>query len=69
MLFDSLFFVSIRLTKCPYKKQDNFDSPEERKSIVECLKTKPMEELMNTHPNFYDWRHLEQCQVWKKNTL
>ena len=21
-----------------------------------------MEELMNTHPNFYDWRHLEQCQ-------
>ena len=30
--------------------------------MVECLKTKPMEELMNTHPNFYDWRHLEQCQ-------
>ena len=21
-----------------------------------------MEELMNTHPNFYEWRHLEQCQ-------
>ncbi len=51
-----------RLTKCPYKKQDNFDTPEEKKKMVECLKSKTMEELMNTHPNFYEWRHLEQCQ-------
>ncbi len=21
-----------------------------------------METVMNTHPNFYEWRHLEQCQ-------
>ena len=54
--------VSFRLIKCPYRKNDNFDTLEERQALVECLKSKSMEELMNTHPNFYEWRHLEQCQ-------
>jgi len=30
--------------------------------LVECLRDKPMFELMNTHPNFYEWKHLEQTQ-------
>ena len=51
-----------RLTKCPHNKKDNNDEPETRKKMLECLKSKSMEDLMNTHPNFYDWRHLEQCQ-------
>jgi bile salt-stimulated lipase len=51
-----------RLTKCPHNKKDNMDDPDMKKSLVDCLKSKSMEELMNTHPNFYDWRHLEQCQ-------
>ena len=51
-----------RLTKCEYHKPDNKDTPEQKKKMVECLKSKSMEVLMNTHPNFYDWRHLEQCQ-------
>ncbi len=51
-----------RLLKCPFNKKDNFDDPDMRKAMVDCLKEKSMEELMNTHPNFYEWRHLEQCQ-------
>jgi len=51
-----------RLTKCDYNKPDNKDTPEQKKKMVECLRSKSMEDLMNTHPNFYDWRHLEQCQ-------
>ena len=51
-----------RLTKCDYHKPDNKDTPEQKKKMVECLRSKSMEDLMNTHPNFYDWRHLEQCQ-------
>ena len=55
-----------RLMKCEgFNKNDNNDTPETKQNMVECLKTKTMEELMNTHPNFYDWRHLEQCQVRK----
>ena len=30
--------------------------------LVECLRSKPMFDLMNTHPNFYQWKHLEQTQ-------
>jgi len=30
--------------------------------LIECLREKPMFELMNTHPNFYEWKHLEQSQ-------
>lgn len=30
--------------------------------LADCLKEKPMEELMNNHPNFYAWQHLEQNQ-------
>ena len=26
------------------------------------VREKPMESLMNTHPNFYDWKHLDQNQ-------
>jgi hypothetical protein len=26
------------------------------------VREKPMEALMNTHPNFYDWKHLDQNQ-------
>ena len=52
-----------RLTKCEhFNKEDNNDEPETKKKMVECLKSKSMEVLMNTHPNFYEWRHLEQCQ-------
>ncbi len=44
-----------RLLKCPGKD-------EETKAMVECFRSKDMETVMNTHPNFYEWRHLEQCQ-------
>jgi len=30
--------------------------------LVECLREQKMEDLMNNHPNFYNWQHLEQCQ-------
>lgn len=30
--------------------------------LAKCLREKPMDVLMNTHPNFYDWKHLEQNQ-------
>lgn len=51
-----------RLFKCPYNTKDNNDDPETKMKMLHCLKEKDMESLMNTHPNFYDWRHLEQCQ-------
>jgi len=51
-----------RLVKCPYRKKDNFDQQKDKMDTLNCLKTKTLQELMNTHPNFYDWRHLEQCQ-------
>ena len=31
-------------------------------TMVDCLKDLPMETLMNQHPNFYDWKHLEENQ-------
>ncbi len=51
-----------RLIKCPYNKHNNNDKPEELQAMMECLRSKEMEALMNTHPNFYEWRHLEQAQ-------
>jgi carboxylesterase type B len=38
------------------------DGTGDSKKMMECFRSKTMEELMNTHPNFYEWRHLEQCQ-------
>jgi carboxylesterase type B len=43
-----------KLLECP-KDADT-------KTMVECLRSKTAEQLMNTHPNFYQWRHLEQSQ-------
>jgi len=40
-------------------------SPEEQEDmarLVECVRSRPMFDLMNTHPNFYEWKHLEQSQ-------
>ena len=39
-----------RLVECPQN---------DKKELVDCLKKKSMEDLMNTHPNFYEWKHLE----------
>jgi len=33
-----------------------------REEMVQCLRDTPMDKLMNTHPNFYEWKHLEQNQ-------
>ena len=30
--------------------------------MVTCLRDTPMFQLMNTHPNFYAWKHLQQTQ-------
>ena len=35
---------------------------EEMDKMVACLKDTPMFQLMNTHPNFYAWKHLQQTQ-------
>jgi len=35
---------------------------DDMEKLVECLREKKMMELMNTHPNFYQWKHLEQTQ-------
>jgi len=35
---------------------------DDRAEMVECLRNIPMEKLMNTHPNFYQWKHLAQNQ-------
>eukprot|EP00090_Calanus_glacialis_P030307 TRINITY_DN4885_c0_g1_i1.p1 TRINITY_DN4885_c0_g1~~TRINITY_DN4885_c0_g1_i1.p1 ORF type:complete len:639 (+),score=148.83 TRINITY_DN4885_c0_g1_i1:104-2020(+) len=53
--------------KRPYEKAKKLaklvECPEDDKEkLVECLKEQPMEKLMNTHPNFYDWKHLEENQ-------
>ena len=42
-----------RLLECPY---DNATR------LLDCVREKPMFDLMNTHPNFYSWKHLEQTQ-------
>ena len=39
---------------------ENYDT--DMPKLVECLRSKPMFDLMNTHPNFYQWKHLEQTQ-------
>ncbi len=44
-----------RLLSCPNKD-------EETKAMVDCIRSKDMETVMNTSPNFYEWRHLEQSQ-------
>lgn len=35
---------------------------DDRQEMVECLRGLPMDQLMNTHPNFYAWKHLSQTQ-------
>jgi len=35
---------------------------DDREEMVKCLREKPMDALMNTHPNFYEWKHLSQNQ-------
>ena len=53
-----------RLLECPYTVLHD-GSPNgdiTTKALVECLRERDMEKLMNTHPNFYEWRHLEQSQ-------
>jgi len=38
------------------------DNKVTREEMVACLRSTPMDKLMNTHPNFYEWKHLEQNQ-------
>ena len=45
-----------RLLECPQEDQDDMEK------MVECVREKPMFDLMNTHPNFYQWKHLDQTQ-------
>ncbi|XP_023348100.1 venom carboxylesterase-6 [Eurytemora carolleeae] len=35
---------------------------QDKETMIKCLREKPMDLLMNTHPNFYEWKHLEQNQ-------
>merc|ERR1711936_708750 len=55
-----------RLLECPYKITPNgtsmYKDGDTTQKLVDCLLEKDMESLMNTHPNFYEWRHLEQSQ-------
>ena len=62
-----------RLLDCPYQVLHDgrpFKTPDKgeitTKKIVDCIRSKSMEQMMNTHPNFYEWKHLEQAQV-KRN--
>jgi len=45
-----------KLVKC---EQDSISNST---LLAECLKEQPMEALMNNHPNFYEWQHLEENQ-------
>jgi len=45
-----------RLLDCPQEVQEDMEK------LIECVRDKPMFDLMNTHPNFYQWKHLEQTQ-------
>jgi len=45
-----------RLLECPQEDQDDMEK------LIECVREKPMFDLMNTHPNFYQWKHLDQTQ-------
>ena len=42
------------------------DGSTDNKLLLQCFRGKSMEQLMNTHPNFYEWKHLEQvkCKVF-----
>lgn len=42
-----------RLVDCPQRDMEK---------LIECVRDKPMLELMNTLPNFYQWKHLDQNQ-------
>ena len=42
-----------KLVKCPQNST---------LEMVECLRDQSMDNLMNQHPNFYDWKHLEENQ-------
>jgi len=44
------------LVKCEEETKTNMTL------LMTCLKDQPMETLMNNHPNFYAWQHLEQNQ-------
>ena len=45
-----------KLVKCEEETAGNMTL------LMTCLKDQPMETLMNNHPNFYAWQHLEQNQ-------
>jgi len=39
------------------------DCPQDDKqALAKCLREKPTDTMMNTHPNFYEWKHLEVNQ-------
>ena len=42
-----------KLLECP-------QAANETAAMVNCLRDLPMESLMNQHPNFYEWKHLEE---------
>ncbi|CAB4057118.1 Liver carboxylesterase 1,Putative inactive carboxylesterase 4,Carboxylesterase 1E,Carboxylesterase 1D,Esterase B1,Esterase CM06B1,Liver carboxylesterase B-1,Cholinesterase 1,Acetylcholinesterase,Cholinesterase 2,Acetylcholinesterase 1 [Lepeophtheirus salmonis] len=44
-----------RLLECPY-------DADKSKEMIECIRGIEMEKMMNTHPNFYEWKHLNQNQ-------
>ena len=46
------------------------DGSTDNKLLLQCFRGKSMEQLMNTHPNFYEWKHLEQVEYCEtKETL
>ena len=45
-----------QIVECPK------DAFVDMKKLVDCIKEKPMMELMNTLPNFYQWKHLQKTQ-------
>jgi len=38
------------------------DAIGDMEKLIECIKYKPLMDLMNTLPNFYQWKHLQQTQ-------
>ena len=51
-----------KLLECNKVKEGTIakDGSTDSKLLLECFRSKSMEQLMNTHPNFYEWKHLEQ---------
>ena len=45
-----------QIVECPQEAQGDMEK------LIDCVKGKPMMDLMNTLPNFYQWKHLEQTQ-------